>query len=247
MRAARYIVLAAALALLGCGAWLFLAWDRSFDISPSPRLAVSERAYAVGTPSEGTEEETDPFPSVDWEHWRSVNPDVIGWVTVPGTMVDYPIVQAPPDDPTFYLDHDVYRKWSWMGCPYLDAECIDEGLDGLTGVISAHNLTDGSMFAAFAGFSDPDHVQPIYLQTPKWRRVLTVGAVDVISGKEAKKQAVVGSVDVLEAWYKNEHGEADVRIQEPGRPDAVYVFVTCSYTRSSNERTLVYGAYYGRQ
>ncbi|MEI3232096.1 MAG: hypothetical protein V8S24_13235, partial [Gordonibacter pamelaeae] len=33
--------------------------------------------------------------NIDWAYWTSVNPDVIGWIEVPGTSIDGPIAQAP--------------------------------------------------------------------------------------------------------------------------------------------------------
>lgn len=74
------------------------------------------RAASVSpVPGEQTIEDTPTadgsgFPDVDWEAWRAINPDVIGWISIPGTPVDYPIVQAPADDPTYYLKHDVYLQ-----------------------------------------------------------------------------------------------------------------------------------------
>ena len=50
-------------------------------------------------PPESTVEDDDGFPTVDWDYWQDINPDVIGWVTNPGTTVDYPILQAHRDAP----------------------------------------------------------------------------------------------------------------------------------------------------
>lgn len=54
---------------------------------------------------------------IDWDYWRSVNPDVVGWIRVEGTQIDYPIVQASPDDPDHYLNYDVYNLSEPMGLP----------------------------------------------------------------------------------------------------------------------------------
>lgn len=84
-----------------CGALLVIAgmlawtlWSMEQAGNPSPGGDNGNRQVQV-----------DPygFPEVDWDYWKSVNPDVIGWVTVPGTNIDSPIVQAHSDDPEYYL------------------------------------------------------------------------------------------------------------------------------------------------
>ena len=100
------------------GLWLFSIHDRAADVDPSP----------ISADASGSDAASDGAPTVDWEFWLSVNPDIVAWVSVPGTDIDYPVVQASADDPTFYLDHDVYRCWNPYGCPYLDAGCAGRGL-----------------------------------------------------------------------------------------------------------------------
>lgn len=108
---------------------------------------------------DNSETNTDEFPDVDWVYWQSVNPDVIGWVTVPGTNIDSPIVQAHEDDPDYYLHHDVYKNYNVYGCPYLDAGCISLGLEAPNCVIFGHHMNDGTVFSAFASYSEPAFCQ----------------------------------------------------------------------------------------
>ena len=128
-------------------------------------LLVQSRSAATSfdpSPSLTVEDAEDGFPAVDWEYWQDVNPDVIGWVTVPGTPIDYPIVQAHADAPTWYLSHDVYGNWNIYGCPYLDADCEEEGFDSRVAYVFAHHMDDGSMFAPLASL-DLDECREILL------------------------------------------------------------------------------------
>lgn len=99
------LVCASLLALAGILGFTLYSMEQSGNPDPVPGKAVALDPYG--------------FPEVDWDYWRSVNPDVIGWVTVPGTNIDSPIVQAHSDDPEYYLHHDVYRKYNVYGCPTL--------------------------------------------------------------------------------------------------------------------------------
>ena len=53
-------------------------------------------------------EETDPPVEIpiDFDSLQEQNPDVYAWITVPGTQIDYPILQSP-DDNSYYLTHTI--------------------------------------------------------------------------------------------------------------------------------------------
>lgn len=204
---------------------------------------VSMRQAASPLPDDVSFDE-DGFPDIDWEYWRSVNPDVIGWVTVPGTDIDQPIVQASTSDPTYYLHHDVYGKWSVYGCPYLDAECAEEGLDSDNAVVFGHHMNDGSMFADFAGYSDAGFAashRKVLLQTPDSKRVLSVSFSRVIDAEKTVKRTSFADAADFADWYASELEAAAVTLTAE-IPSQNTTFVTCSYSRFSNERTLVFAS-----
>lgn len=153
-------------------------------------LRIRIRQGAVDADGASSEEDHGS-PKVDWEYWLSVNPDIVVSVSVPGTDVDYPVVQASTDDPTFYLDHDVYRGWNPYGCPYLDAGCAERGIDSPLALMFAHHMDDGSMFSAFAGYSDRGVTEThdeILLQTPEGDIRLNVIAADVVDSNAEYKR-----------------------------------------------------------
>ncbi len=87
--------------------------------------------------------------NIDWAYWLSVNPDVIGWITVPGTGIDMPIVQAGARSPIYYLTHDVYGSWNCHGIPCLSWACAQGGLLGSgNALVFGHHLNDGTLFSA---------------------------------------------------------------------------------------------------
>lgn len=74
-----------------------------------------------------------------------LNPDMVGWITLPGTKINYPVVQTP-DDPDFYLKRDFYKKSSRNGTIYAHAWAdLRTPSDNVT--LYGHNMRDGSMFA----------------------------------------------------------------------------------------------------
>jgi sortase B len=186
--------------------------------------------------------EEQPFPSVDWEYWQGVNPDVIAWVTVPGTRIDYAVVQAPDDDPTYYLYHDIYRDWNPYGCPYVDASC--EGVNSPHTVIFGHNMISysPSMFGDFSQFSNAGYAAEhpvILLQTPDAQMVLDVSSVSIVRGSEQSKRTDFADAAELAKWYEGRFENATVQLANNTEAEQLFTFVTCSYNYFSNERTLV--------
>lgn len=70
------------------------------------------------------------------------NKDLIGWLAIDGTRIDYPVMFSP-NDPERYLHKNFDREYSFAGLPFLDGACqADQG----NRIIYAHNMLDGSMF-----------------------------------------------------------------------------------------------------
>ncbi len=78
------------------------------------------------------------------------NPDCIGWLSISGTVIDYPIMHTP-DDPQKYLHKDFYGKYSSSGVPFLDARC-EAASDNL--IIYGHNMKNGTMFGTLKRYTD---------------------------------------------------------------------------------------------
>ncbi len=75
----------------------------------------------------------------------ALNSDLVGWITIAGTDINYPVMQTP-DRTDYYLDRDFQRESSRHGCIYAREVCdIDRPSDNIT--IYGHYMRDGSMFA----------------------------------------------------------------------------------------------------
>lgn len=79
------------------------------------------------------------------------NPDFVGWVKVPGTNIDYPVMQA--DDNEFYLHRSFDKDYRYSGMPFADYQC-DMYTPSTNIIIYAHNMKDGSMFADLSDYED---------------------------------------------------------------------------------------------
>lgn len=81
------------------------------------------------------------------------NSDLVGWITVPGTRIDYPVMQTK-DNPNFYLKHAFDQSYSSYGVPYMQENC-DIGIsDNL--VLYGHHMNNGSMFSDLCKYESED-------------------------------------------------------------------------------------------
>jgi len=81
---------------------------------------------------------------------REQNPDVVGWITVPYTNIDHPIVQAK--DNAYYLRRDLNGNDAKPGTIFMDYRCEKDG-SGYS-IIYGHNMKSGAMFGTLGRFED---------------------------------------------------------------------------------------------
>lgn len=211
------------------------------------RMWMGEKA-GQPTPQAGgftSDADGDGFPEVDWKYWLKLNPDIAGWITIPGTPVDYPIIQARSSEPEFYLRHDVNRDANPYGCIFIDAEC-DQGLQSQNCVIYGHHMADGSMGAALASYTDESWASEhskLLIQTPDWKRALNFRGARVINGREESKRTQFAGKRDFEEYVETCMDACSSRGSLMGDamlPTRMYTLCTCSYTRFDDERTLTY-------
>ena len=138
-----------------------LASDRNGGTIPPEKqdLTMPSLPPATEAPTTATVPTTTNPPTVihedepvDFEGLMAINDDVYSWIYVPDTNISYPVAQSMLDD-NFYLDHDVYKDYSFPGAIYSQSMNSRDYLDRVT-VLYGHNMNNGSMFANLHYFSD---------------------------------------------------------------------------------------------
>ena len=86
-----------------------------------------------------------------YQELHNENPDMVGWLQIEGTKVNYPVMQTSVDNANFYLYRDFDKNESVRGCIYAREECdIFKPSDNIT--LFGHNMKDGSMFAYLGNY-----------------------------------------------------------------------------------------------
>lgn len=85
------------------------------------------------------------------------NNDLVGWITIEGTAIDYPVLQTP-DSPNYYLKHNFEKKSSSYGAIYASEAC-DVFAPSDNVVLFGHRMNDGSMFAGLLKYKDKAYLE----------------------------------------------------------------------------------------
>ena len=91
--------------------------------------------------------------SINFNVIKSAGSTSTSWLFVPGTVIDYPLVQGPNND--YYLDTDAYGNKSQAGAIFINFANAPDMSDAKT-VIFGHNQTDGSMFTDLHKYADEE-------------------------------------------------------------------------------------------
>ena len=136
-----------------------------------------------------------------------LNPDMVGWISVPNTALNYPVLQTP-EDPDYYLHRDFYEKNSRHGTVYAHSEAdVHAPSDNVT--IYGHNMTDGSMFAVLHKYTDKSYWEAnpyIYFDTLYEHRtyqILSVFEINVADSVFAYHNLVEANAFSFQNYMKN--------------------------------------------
>lgn len=150
-----------------------------------------------------TQEESETTSPVDWEGLWEVNPDVYAWITVPGTIIDYPILQHATDN-TYYLYYNIDGSYGYPGCIYTENMNAKDFTDNNT-VIYGHNMKNGTMFAGLHQFEDKgffDGHEKVLIYTPEKSYEYTIFAAYVYDDRHLLYSFDFANEDVYASYLE---------------------------------------------
>lgn len=115
------------------------------EIPPEPEVAV-----------EPLEERAEYLYQVNLEELRQTNPDVLGWIAIPGTQLDYPYLQCGDND--YYLKRTWQGSRSAAGAVFMDFQCPAD-FSGFNTILYGHNMKNGSMFGSLKKYRTQEYYQ----------------------------------------------------------------------------------------
>lgn len=248
-RAICYILLVLLLGVFGYSAWQFFdlreeytkGEDSYSDLQKYVSVRETEENRTLDQPQNQPTRGEDDFQSaseekafvppisVDFEALREINSDVVGWIYIEGTEINYPIVQGENND--YYLYRLFDRTVNETGCIFMDAKC-DSDFSGENNIIYGHYRKDGSMFYDVQNYRDQsyydEHAEGVLLTPEGAHRIA------FFSGYIAKTSDNAWDTAFTEEGYAQWiEGISARSLFEPSRypavTDRILTLTTCTY------------------
>lgn len=188
------VVLIAALIGLGAIAFQYISQQRAYDdLEQYASLSDSENMTLADL-------------MVDWDALRAVNPDIVAWIYVPDSPINYPVVQG--DDNEEYLHKAFDGSTGWLasaGTIFLDSTNSSDFSDR-NSALYGHHMNDGSMFASLSDWQNNDEFnahRDIYVLTPQGNYRLKTFALVKTTGDDALVQTIFSSDESYQSYIQD--------------------------------------------
>ena len=159
------------------------------SVAEIAKLPMTEAPAESVTDTE-TETSAEPTEQSATEHnipaLIAENADCIGWLSIDGTNISYPVMHTP-SDPHKYLRRNFYGKYSQSGVPFLDGRC---DLQSSNLIIYGHNMKNGTMFSDLKKYLNTD-----FLNAHRTVRLETADGVFLFTVTEVLK------TNTADPWY----------------------------------------------
>lgn len=190
-------------------------------------------------------EKKDEAPVVDWAGLKAVNSQVVGWIQIPGSQVNYPVYQTTDNE--YYLHTNAKGEWSIGGQIFMDYENNPNGLIDQQTILYGHHMRNGSMFQFIGALNDQstfNKVETIWYVTPTQTYELEpVFTYHTDEDDDEVRQFNFTSVDEFRSYLKDRLSRAVSSRSDASevisRAEHVLTLFTCNYTDQYGRTMLI--------
>ncbi len=129
-------------------------WNINKNYADEAKLHGELLEYKPAEPSESADtspEQPEGIVNQEVVDLQAQYPDAVGWLTVPGTKIDYPFVWYEDND--YYLRRDINGDYAVAGTVFMDYRCNKDFTSQNT-IIYGHHMKNGSMFQSLKNFNN---------------------------------------------------------------------------------------------
>ncbi len=191
------------------------------------------------TPSE------EPNFEVNFEELKKINPDVVGWIAIEGTQVNYPIVQSK--DNSYYLNHSFDKKWNSLGSIFMDYRSTNDFSDYNT-FIYGHHTKNGSMFGELYKYMDVSFYKEnpfFYIYTPNGNYKIEIISAYLDKASSNSYNQSFESIEMYDDYINliTEKSRYKTNVNVDYKTDKLITLYSCSHetNREKNDRYFIHG------
>ncbi len=204
---------------------LFLSFHEFWSFKQIEQMNSEVRSMVIKVPvTDDISNQDNPFYwQIDFENLQAINPEIQGWIYVPGTNINYPILVGNED--TEYLEKDIYGNYSYVGSifSYSETNLKEDSVIRLYG----HNVISKQMFGNVTDYADSTYAKShniMYIYTPERTKMC-----QLISAFGSKWDDTVFTENPKEimnyANILNKRSEIELELPEKNRQ--IYTLGTC--------------------
>lgn len=195
-----------------------------------PEVPVETETDETNSSESGETQAPSKDPTIDFDALLSINPDCVGWIYIPDTEINYPVVQG--SDNSHYLKHLFDGKWNSSGCIFLDCR-VDASLSDRHSIIYGHHMKNGTMFSGITKYKKQkyfeSHPTGLFI-TPETTYRIDFFAGYVAGVDEDAWKVGFQSDEDFETWVKETKEKSWIESPlSPAVTDRVLTLSTCSY------------------
>ena len=169
--------------------------------------------------------------TINWNKLQKINEDIIGWIKVKGTKIDYPILR---DNGTYYINHSYNKKYNSNGSIFI----LDKNLcTNQETVIYGHNRMNGIMFSELSKYMEEkffyNHLE-FYIYTPNGDYKATIFSAYSININKEKQNLKFLDYNGQIEYYKL---KSKYKVNNIKNIDKIVKLSTCSYLNTNKRPT----------
>ncbi len=176
----------------------------------------------------------DEIPQIDFDALKKVSDDIVGWIYVPGTRINYVVAQGETNNT--YLRHLPNGEYSENGTIFMDMDGTAPGMVDQQTTLYGHHMNDGAMFEPIDASMDQkvfDTFKKVYYITPEMTYVLKPMFTmqvqdDYVDARRTNFDSEKAFTQYLQASLAQAKASAKDAAAEVEKADKVLTLVTCA-------------------
>lgn len=196
-------------------------WIKSNQELKKLEVGIFNEVVTIEENNEGKE-----VKKIDFEKLEAINPDVVGWIYIENTEINYPIMQTTNNE--YYLKKDINKKQSSCGSIYLDCNTKTDFSEP-NSVIYGHTLKSGGMFSELNNICNGDLgnniVIEIYTKDELYKYQVRAAYITEIDLSITKKNL---NEKQKEEYLKKAINRSKIKFENPSNSDGeILTLITC--------------------